>query len=1389
MTTTGGRSGGFDRGARVFRADQVNSMLGRSRKATACVTVDASSLTSSPSKGSGPSARFDTMMNGGPGTTTGGRRRKSFFSFEEYIVRFSAPVPMPVIVLRVNNRINAADIKAQMLLQTRRVLERMLTVGELTDTDIEENPDFLKHLPFEDAQQYRLRVIGTNFHIDNETLPLHRISFFQMANKAFMSPKIVMELRESEALPAIDGLSLAPGASEEVAADSPRGPVEAAKSTRLQRTSSSTSINAGSGGETNKMVAMEIKVHLDVARLVGQAEMNAYMSCPSPEVDSFRTEATRLRHSLLQDLKRRRADTEGEDTDWELEGLPEYIDSEPMPKRVPDKIRVGVMLPAPGHPVVLMEANLAKGDTVGSVRDAAYRKLRTRCPAVKDRPSTDFLLKVTGFQEYMFRGNRPFVDYDHVRRCVGQRAEKISLTLVDRKEEPVSHLLQGESLPEFGIIDEMLCHTESREVEQQADDELDFQSIYDVRDPFRVRVIGLDDLFLNIDSSSSPSSALYFVMARVYHGGDVLGGEAMFTNTAVASGPSPRWNQWLTFEGLQIRDIPKGARICFSVFRRSASTSVSSHQMGLEAKDEPLFWIGCQLIDHRDCLRDSIESFRMWRGQADPIGTCTENVDPPPPTSGSRGELIDPVGQTTPSAPTLFVDFGLHSSKIRFPHSSPPSLILNQTSSVSERHLRNNGGSNIIHNNTNNNNNNNDDDDNSNSNSNDSSIDDGNGRLTPLTLNISADTIQNALSLLSSDTPTSPTASSSPSTPTASSSSSRPPVLPPQSPSSSSSSSSPGTTLSSSTTAASPSSSSPSFGRGAMSRSSPSLGKMTTSGSTSTAGARKPRSGSQAPAQCGFEGFMTAPEKQLQRLVCRDPLQELKAADKEFIWQNRKIAANYPDVLPLFLLSVNWGNCEQVLEAHRSLATWSPPPPLQALELLDTKFNDPVVRAYAVKRLNDMPDADLVDYLLQLTQALKHEAHHCSALAGFLLRRALMNRRIGHEFFWQLKSEMHLPEIAERFCLILEAYVRGCANHRNELIKQSELLRQLEGVAKAIKPITDPKVRNKRVVQEIKNSVRFPRGSVQLPIDARWETNALTLNKCKSMDSKKVPLWLVFKNAEEATASESHVVIFKTGDDLRQDVLTLQMIRLMDKFWKMERLDLRLNPYRCIATGDEMGMIEVVLNSNTMAGIAKSMGGVKKVWEKDTLTKWLKKKSKGDEKLMKKFKNNFALSCAGYVVATYVLGIGDRHNDNIMCTEKGHLFHIDFGHFLGNFKKKFGVKRERVPFVFNPHYAHVLDYYSSQGEKSTYFRLFLSTAQKAYNILRKRASIFITLFQMMLSTGIPELSQISDLEWLTATFNLHMSDADADQHLRQQILSALGASSTQVNDAIHILAH
>lgn len=54
------------------------------------------------------------------------------------------------------------------------------------------------------------------------------------------------------------------------------------------------------------------------------------------------------------------------------------------------------------------------------------------------------------------------------------------------------------------------------------------------------------------------------------------------------------------------------------------------------------------------------------------------------------------------------------------------------------------------------------------------------------------------------------------------------------------------------------------------------------------------------------------------------------------------------------------------------------------------------------------------------------------------------------------------------------------------------------------------------------------------------------------------------------------------------------------------------------------------------------------------LPEWLKKHNVSEAALNKSIEE-FTMSCAGYCVATYVLGIADRHPDNIMVKKSGQV--------------------------------------------------------------------------------------------------------------------------------------
>lgn len=63
--------------------------------------------------------------------------------------------------------------------------------------------------------------------------------------------------------------------------------------------------------------------------------------------------------------------------------------------------------------------------------------------------------------------------------------------------------------------------------------------------------------------------------------------------------------------------------------------------------------------------------------------------------------------------------------------------------------------------------------------------------------------------------------------------------------------------------------------------------------------------------------------------------------------------------------------------------------------------------------------------------------------------------------------------------------------------------------------------------------------------------------------------------------------IVKCGDDLRQEMLSYQVLETLARIWRQERVPLWLKPYRILVTSADSGIIEPVLNSISLHQVKK----------------------------------------------------------------------------------------------------------------------------------------------------------------------------------------------------------
>lgn len=169
--------------------------------------------------------------------------------------------------------------------------------------------------------------------------------------------------------------------------------------------------------------------------------------------------------------------------------------------------------------------------------------------------------------------------------------------------------------------------------------------------------------------------------------------------------------------------------------------------------------------------------------------------------------------------------------------------------------------------------------------------------------------------------------------------------------------------------------------------------------------------------------------------------------------------------------------------------------------------------------------------------------------------------------------------------------------------------------------------------------------------------------------------------------------IVKSGDDLRKEVLALQLIEYFQKIFQYEHVDIFVKPYQILVAGPKSGLIEFLEGTISVDRIKKlylrsgaSSGNGPNPVDPNippTTTSASSSGFSGSGKVMSlseyfalhfgesysplfhKAVNNFVRSLAGYSLITYLLQVKDRHNANILIDSEGHIIHIDFGFILG----------------------------------------------------------------------------------------------------------------------------
>ena len=133
----------------------------------------------------------------------------------------------------------------------------------------------------------------------------------------------------------------------------------------------------------------------------------------------------------------------------------------------------------------------------------------------------------------------------------------------------------------------------------------------------------------------------------------------------------------------------------------------------------------------------------------------------------------------------------------------------------------------------------------------------------------------------------------------------------------------------------------------------------------------------------------------------------------------------------------------------------------------------------------------------------------------------------------------------------------------------------------------------------------------------------------------------VLNTADTWPRVDLRAFIVKSNDDLRQEMVVLQLMRLCHEIWNDFGLQetLWLKPYRIVSTGMDTGLVEVLQNAMSVDALKKVGLDTNNPANGTSLPQHFHKTYGHSEELLALAKKNFVASLAAYSIFSYLLQV------------------------------------------------------------------------------------------------------------------------------------------------------